>query len=71
MCRPAFRLDKISIISDSTKFTEIPETAKTHPIITREQLIRKLIKEYLKSYDDKLVDSLLPPAQSQENYMEL
>ena len=30
-----------SIISDSTKFTEIPETAKTYPIITREQLIRK------------------------------
>ena len=49
-----------SIISDSTKFTEKPETAKTHPIIAREQLIRKLIKEYLKSYDDKLVDCLLP-----------
>ena len=60
-----------SIISDSTKFTEIPDTNKTHLIITREQRIRKLIKEYLRSYDDKMVDSLLPPVQSQENFMEL
>ena len=49
-----------SLISDSTNFTEIPDTIKTHVIITREQRIRKLIKEYLKSYDDKMVDSPSP-----------
>ena len=50
-----------SIVSDSTKFTEVVSNAKTHPIISREQTLRKLISEcLLKSYGKEFIQGLLP-----------
>ena len=58
-----------SIVSDPSKFISVNVEDNKHPIITRKQSIKYLLRKYLKSYDDEVIRNLLPSGLiSQKSY---
>ena len=48
------------VIEDKSKFRKIENKLKIHPIIRKEKSISYYIKKYLKNYDSKITNSLIP-----------
>ena len=49
-----------SIINDHTKFREVVQTEKDHPIIKKENSIKNYIKTYFKEFGPETVEKLTP-----------
>ena len=45
---------------DKSKFREIENKSKIHPIIRKEKSISYYIKKYIKNYDSEITNSLIP-----------
>ena len=52
------------IINDSSKFHEINQDTKVHPIIKKEKFINYYVNKYLKSYESETVKNFIPKGSS-------
>ena len=49
-----------SIVCDQSKFIQINQNTKVHPIISKEKSVTYYICKYLKNYDSKVIRKLIP-----------
>ena len=57
-------LVSLSLISNYSKFHEINQDTKVHPIIKKEKSINYYVNKYLKSYGSETVKNLIPKGSS-------
>ena len=49
-----------SIVLDQSKFIQINQNTKVHPIISKEKSVTYFIRKYLKNYDSEVIRKLIP-----------